>query len=73
MAITSRHPLRLRRQSQRPGLSYQERHPYEELRQRVAPRLGIAGDTLMLAPYPEPDGARADPQAVVAFVRTAQR
>ncbi|MGH8479768.1 MAG: valine--tRNA ligase [Gammaproteobacteria bacterium] len=47
-------------------------HPFmpfitEELWQRVAPRLGITGDTLMLAPYPEPDVARADPEAVVAF------
>ncbi|MBA2591099.1 MAG: valine--tRNA ligase [Gammaproteobacteria bacterium] len=47
-------------------------HPFmpfltEELWQRIAPRLGIAGDSVMLAPYPEPDGARADPEAVVAF------
>ncbi|MDQ3773793.1 MAG: valine--tRNA ligase [Pseudomonadota bacterium] len=47
-------------------------HPFmpfitEALWQRVAPRLGIAGDSVMLAPYPEPDGARADPEAVVAF------
>ena len=47
-------------------------HPFmpfltEELWQRVAPCLRIAGDSVMLAPYPEPDGARADPEAVVAF------
>ena len=39
----------------------------EELWQSVAPCLRIAGDSVVPAPYPEPDGARADPEAVVAF------
>ena len=47
-------------------------HPFmpfltEELWQRVAPRLGIAGDSVMLASYPEPGGARRDREAIVAF------
>ncbi len=39
--------------------------PYitEEIWQRMAPLLGISGDTIMLQPYPHPDAALGDSQA----------
>ncbi len=46
-------------------------HPFmpfitEEIWQRVAPRLHVACDSIMLAIYPEPNGT-GDPEAVAAF------
>jgi valyl-tRNA synthetase len=38
----------------------------EELWRRVAPLTGVAGETIMLAPYPEPDELNSDPDAEAA-------
>ncbi len=39
----------------------------EEIWQRVAPRLQIASESIMLALYPEPEASFADPEAHAAF------
>ncbi|MCP5160265.1 MAG: valine--tRNA ligase [Hahellaceae bacterium] len=44
-------------------------HPFmpfitEEIWQRVAPLAGVKGDTIMLQPYPAPDAAKIDEQAL---------